>query len=159
MTCESSQVKKLLGYASALFLGGLLASIPVALALHGADDTQSVPKPSRWFVRIQLIIVALMISAAVICMLVVIWLFGQGGAFWVAMLILFATIVWCGCALLVDTLPYIIVGVQLLAAVIVIVFGAAIPSDEKGFAISNHTMCSNLTPTPEMGWYASPFLF
>jgi hypothetical protein len=146
LNCNENTIRNLLAYASVLFLGSVVASVPVALALRKTSESENVPDTKLCFVRLQLTFVAGLIVAAIFCLLIVILDLGLPGPFAVGVVIVVASIVlWAPialmtlrncCGFLLQALPMVVVLVLCLLAAI----------DE--LHIPNHQNLLNPCPDP-----------
>jgi len=93
-SCTDVLIKQLLAYASILFIGTLLVSIPVRLAVHSLPEQNEVKLAVRFFLRWQLALAGIMACVALVLMLTIIFELGHRGAFYFA-IVLLGVIVAC----------------------------------------------------------------
>jgi hypothetical protein len=95
ITCSDTRIKKLLEFSSVLFMGTLLASLPVYCAVHALQENTGLPEDIQWFVRFQLIFSALVLLSALLCMFSAMYYFAFASPFILAVIMVACCIVWC----------------------------------------------------------------
>ena len=107
---DYEHIPKLLGYSSALFLGSVLAFVPVLVGLHTQKDldtvadqeanktrslnTRRVNEPTLTFVRTQFVIVTILMIGAFICMFIAMLLLGNGAPAIMGFSLIIVSVIW-----------------------------------------------------------------
>lgn len=105
LTCTDNLVRTLLEFAAVLFIGSLLACIPVFCAVHGTDEKKGLEREiTKDFVRCHLLFASLLLLSALLCMFSSMYYFAFLGPFILALVITaFAIITSIGGIILSDT--------------------------------------------------------